>query len=87
MAKIAISLPDDVLQSIERERTATGETRSEFLRRAVRTLLHIMREREAVESYVRGYQGQPETEDEVALVVSASGQALAENPWEADGVR
>lgn len=87
MAKIAISLPDKVLEDIERERKATGESRSQFLRRAVHTLLAHLREREAVERYVRGYQGQPETEDEIALVVSASGQALAENPWKADGVR
>lgn len=84
MAKIAISLPDDVLEDIERERTATGETRSEFLRRAVRTLLHHLREQEAVERYVWGYQEQPETEEERAIAASTSSRPLAENPWEAE---
>jgi len=35
MVKIAISLPDDVFQEIEKERFITVESRSEFVRRAV----------------------------------------------------
>jgi metal-responsive CopG/Arc/MetJ family transcriptional regulator len=84
VAKIAISLPDDVLEDIERERTVTGESRSEFLRRAVRTLLHHLREQEAVERYVKGYQEQPDTEEERTVVASTSRRAMAENPWETD---
>ena len=87
MAKIAISLPDEVLEDVERERKATGESRSQFLRRAVHALLSHLREREAVERYVRGYQACPEMEEDIALVESASDQALAENSWEADSVR
>ena len=35
MAKIAISLPDDALHTVEKERKECGVSRSEFFRRAV----------------------------------------------------
>ena len=82
MAKIAISLPDEVLESIEREREGTGETRSEFMRRAVDALLKQKEKQIITDQYVRGYQQNPETEEEVLIAEYASTQALAENPWE-----
>ena len=81
MAKIAISLPDDYLQAIETERQATGETRSEFLRRAVDVLLRREREREDIERYVQGYQRDPETPEELGWVEEASRPVLEEYPW------
>ena len=80
MAKIAISLPDAVLQAVEKERKARGETRSAFFRRAVEAFL--LREREAIERYVRGYQRDPETEEEIALAESTVQPALATTRWE-----
>ena len=80
--KIAISLPGDVLEGIERERRARGESRSEFLRRAVEAFLRREREREAIEQYIRGYQQQPETAEEVAFAESTLQAVMAENPWE-----
>ena len=82
MAKIAISLPDDVLQEVEKERNASGETRSEFFRRAVKALLKREREREAVEQYVRAYREMPETEEELGWVEAASQAVLEEYPWD-----
>ena len=35
MAKIAISLPDEVLDAVEKERIECGISRSEYFRRAV----------------------------------------------------
>ena len=84
MAKVAISLPEEILQSIERERKATGESRSQFLRRAVEALLRQEREREAIEQYIRGYQQYPETEEEIGLAESTLADALADSPWEDD---
>ena len=82
MAKIAISLPDDILKDIEDERLAAGETRSEFFRRAVKAYFQNKRKREDIERYVRGYLKQPETEEELAWVEAASQAVLAEYPWE-----
>jgi metal-responsive CopG/Arc/MetJ family transcriptional regulator len=81
MAKIAISLPDEVLQAVEQERLARGESRSLFFRRAVEMYLRREQERRWDEQYVRGYQLYPETAEEVAW--GQLGLAtLAQEPWE-----
>ena len=78
--KIAISLPEDLLQDVERERQAVGESRSEFFRRAVYD--RIRRERELGVQYAQGYLRDPETPDELAWVESASLAVLREYPWD-----
>ena len=82
MAKIAISLPEEVLQAVEKERLASGISRSQFFRNAVEAFLRHRRERELEEQYVRGYQENPETVEEIALAESVLGLVLSENPWD-----
>ena len=81
-AKIAISLREDLLEDVERERRASGETRSEFFRRAVEALLRREREREAIEQYIQGYLQYPETQAELGWLETASQEVLAEYPWD-----
>ena len=81
-AKIAISLPAELLRSIEQARRVSGESRSELFRRAVEFYLRLQREREAIDRYVQGYRLQPETGEETALAESTVQQALSESPWE-----
>ena len=76
MAKIAISLPDAVLQEIENERLAGGESRSEFFRRAVEAYFKNKREKEAIEQYVRGYLRDPETGDDLGWLEEATQAVL-----------
>ncbi len=82
MAKIAISLPDEVFEAVEKERLAKGESRSQFFRRAAEERLRRQRDREDIEQYIRGYLENPETEEEIALAESTLGYVMAENPWE-----
>jgi metal-responsive CopG/Arc/MetJ family transcriptional regulator len=82
VAKIAISLPEEVLEVVEKERKAKGESRSEFFRRAIEVLLRQQRERAAVERYVDSYQQVPETADEVQAAHRAGTAVLAGEPWE-----
>ncbi len=85
MTKIAISLPEELLQGIERERIEHGVTRSQFVRHAVEAYLRRERERADVERYVRSYQEQPETPQEVAeaeALYRAGLAAWADLPWE-----
>jgi metal-responsive CopG/Arc/MetJ family transcriptional regulator len=82
MAKIAISVPDTLLDAIENERAASGVSRSEFFRRAVEEHLRREREREDIERYIRGYQLYPETEEEIALAESTLHYAFDEDSWE-----
>lgn len=82
VAKIAISLPEDILEAVERERRAKGESRSEFFRRAVAALLRQEQERLAAELYSRGYQQMPETAEEMEAAHRAGTAVLASEPWE-----
>ena len=81
-AKVAISLPEDVLEAVEMERKAKGESRSQFFRRAVERLLKQEQESSAVKDYVRGYQEVPESAEEVEAVHRVGSAVLAEEPWE-----
>ncbi len=80
--KIAISLPEEVLDAVEREREESGESRSQFFRRAVEALLRREREQELSEQYVRAYQKLPESPEEVEAARRAAGNILAEEPWQ-----
>ena len=82
MAKIAISLPDEVLEAVEKQRLAKGESRSQYFRRAAEEQLRREKDREDIEQYIRGYQQYPETKEEIQMAESLLGYVLAENPWE-----
>ena len=80
-SKIAISLPEEVLTAVEREREESGESRSQIFRRAVDLLLRQRKEREMSELYIRAYQTVPETKEEVDAARRAASTILAEEPW------
>ena len=82
VAKVAISLPEDVLEAVEIERRAKGENRSQFFRRAVERLLKQEREFMAAKDYIRGYQEMPESAEEVEAAHRVGSAVLAEEPWE-----
>lgn len=80
--KIAISLPEEVLTAVEREREGSGESRSQIFRRAVELLLRQQKEKKMSEQYIRAYQQIPETNEEVAAARHAATTILAEEPWQ-----
>jgi metal-responsive CopG/Arc/MetJ family transcriptional regulator len=82
IAKIAISLPEEVLDAVERERRDSGESRSQFFRRAAEILLRRRREQELNTQYIRAYQQTPETKEEIEAARRAASDILAEEPWE-----
>ena len=82
MAKIAISLPDEILQNIENERLAIGETRSEFFRRAVETYFVLQRKEKDNEEYIGGYLNDPESNAELGWVEGSAQNVLKEYPWD-----
>jgi metal-responsive CopG/Arc/MetJ family transcriptional regulator len=82
IAKIAISLPEDTLAAVEQEREDSGESRSQFFRRAAEELLRHRREREMSEQYLRAYKQKPETKREIEAARRAARNILAEEPWE-----
>ena len=84
MAKIAISLPDEVLQAVERERLGQSKvlSRSEFIKMALQQYLQTESERNLEEQYIRGYLEQPETAEESAWLDKTAVEVFANNPWE-----
>jgi len=83
MAKIAISLPDEVLVAIEKERMASGISRSEYFRRTVEEHLRREKEKEDVARYIQGYLDDPETPEESEWVLAATHFAFDEDEsWE-----
>lgn len=84
--RIAISLPEDLYERLERLRRERGAPRSLIIQEAVGEYL-TDREREAkIQAYIRGYQENPETEEEMAEIEAfqrASADLIArEYPWE-----
>ena len=84
MAKIAISLPDEVLEAVEKERLGRSKvlSRSEFIKRAVEQYLRTETERTLEEQYIRGYLDHPETAEDAEWLDDAAAEVFANNPWE-----
>ena len=80
-AKVAISLPEQVLKAVEQGRRATGESRSEFFRRAIEKLLAQEAEAAKAREYILRYQEFPETALEVSETHMSARQALEQEPW------
>lgn len=80
--KIAVSLPQEILVAAEREGRTRGETRDEFIRHALETVLHPGHSSADAERYIEGYRQSPETDDDVARAHQASAAMLALDPWE-----
>ena len=83
MAKIAISLPDEVLEAIEKERLGSSKvlSRSEFIEKAVQYYLRTESEGRLEEQYVRGYLDHPETTEESEWLGENAAEVFARNPW------
>ncbi len=82
MAKIAISLPDEVLSAVEKERRESGISRSEYFRRAVEEHLRREKEKEDVARYIQGYLENPETPEEFKWARAITRYAFDDESWE-----
>ena len=81
VTKISISLPDEVLETAERECRREGESRSELIRRALVSLVARAREETLVAAYLAGYVAEPESDDEVAAADEAAASLLEGSEW------
>lgn len=81
VAKVTISLPTDVLETVERERRVHGVSRSQYFVKLVERHRRQEEERLADEQYIRSYQECPGTDEERAWAEYGL-RMLAEQPWE-----
>ena len=85
MAKIVITLPDEVLDAIEKKRMTSGVSRSEYFRQTVEEHLRREKEEEDVARYIQGYLEDPETPEEFEWVLAATHLAFDyDESWEAE---
>ena len=88
MGQIAISLPKDTLEVIERECETTGETQSEFIGRLIDAFAKQQKKTEMVAQYKRGYELYPETDEETTRMMeglmAAQMEVLAAYPWDGE---
>lgn len=82
VAKISISLPLALLKRVDRYCRITGETRSEFLRRAAIASLEAEEHREAVRRYLDSYAAEPESPHELDAIGRAGRDAIVTESWE-----
>jgi len=64
--KVAISVPEELLAEVERERKRRGLSRSAVIQSGLRAWLRAQREMDRSRRYVQAYLAHPETDREVA---------------------
>jgi metal-responsive CopG/Arc/MetJ family transcriptional regulator len=81
VAKVAISLPEELLERIDRASSQAGISRSDYFRQAAVSLLDAKTNADAMR-YVQGYREKPEGPDEVEEARAGASSILAVDPWE-----
>jgi len=80
--KVAVSLPKEQFEQLERLRKQLKLSRSALVSQAIRQFLKIHREEEDIRRYIEGYRKYPETEEELAEAAALARLALAAEEWE-----
>ena len=81
VAKVAISLPSEVVDQIEAARSETGQSRSQFVLNAVQAYLIRRQAAAEAQAYAKGYELFPEIPEEEGAYDELSAAVLAQEPW------
>lgn len=79
--KVAISLPKESLEKIERIRKKMGLQRSAVIDKAICFWLKSLEEKEMIRKYEEGYRRKPESVDEIKAMEKLSAEAFKEEGW------
>ena len=79
--KIAVSIPADLSQAIERARKKTRQSRSAVIQDALRYWLKHQAEAALVREYETGYRKMPETRREVKAAQAAAVRLFSAEEW------
>ena len=80
-ARIAVSLPSDLLRAVERARRTRKATRSGVVQEALKHWLDQQETRKLVEQYEAGYRRSPEEAGGALGAERWSDEALASEDW------
>jgi metal-responsive CopG/Arc/MetJ family transcriptional regulator len=81
VVKVAISLPEELLEQIDRASSQAGISRSDYFRQAAVNLLDAKTDAD-IKRYVQGYRDNPEGPDEIEEARAGASSILALAPWE-----
>jgi metal-responsive CopG/Arc/MetJ family transcriptional regulator len=79
--KLAVSLPEELFEDVERARKRRGVSRSAVVQTGLRAWLKAQRDAERSRAYVAAYRARPESDAEVAeaaAIILASWKERAE---------
>lgn len=76
--KIAISLPREDFEAVERVRKKMGFERSAVIDKAIRFWLNSLEQKEFVQRYIEGYRKKPEDIQELIAMEVAAAEAVEE---------
>lgn len=80
-SKVAVSLPGDLYQAMERARKKSGKSRSAVIQDALHRWLQHQKEAVLIREYEAGYRKKPETSREVKAAEAAAVRLLAAEEW------
>lgn len=80
--RFTVSVPGELLEAAEKKLAPGEHNRSAFIRRLLEAALRDAQEREDVAQWIRGYQEQPQTEEEFGWQDEIAKEYLAQERWE-----
>jgi Arc/MetJ-type ribon-helix-helix transcriptional regulator len=82
MTQLVTRVGDDLAAAVDQMvQEGLVESRSEAVRRGLEMLVDRHRRRQVAAAIVRGYQAQPQADDEAGWADEATRRMIAEEPW------
>jgi metal-responsive CopG/Arc/MetJ family transcriptional regulator len=78
LSRLTVSVPSSLLRAVDEKLVGKGETRSAVIRRLLEEALRDAQEQADIERYVRGWQEQPMTEEELGWSDRVARERLTE---------
>lgn len=82
MSRFTVSVPAALMEAVDKRLTRGKRGRSALVRRLLEDALRDEQEREDVARYIKGYQEQPQTEEEFGWLDVATLEYLKQEPWD-----
>src|SRR2546428_12475190 len=79
--KVAVSIPDDLYQTIEKIRNIPRRSRSAVVQDALRHWLHAQAQSARVREYEAGFRRRPDSRLEVKAAEAAAVRLLSRDDW------
>ena len=79
--RFTVSVPTRILEALDEQLVKNGDSRSAVVCRLIQEAIHKAEEQADIERYIRGWQENPMTAEDVLWDEQTAAQRLAEHPW------